>query len=131
MFIKNLEVGAFLRKLILYSFGYLGRFLCFVAFLYQTSTLLNSMINPKDTLTGTERVQLEKIDFPLVFKICIKPGFDDEELKKMGYFNNMQYLEGRSIYNSSIFGWAGHTPDGGIVSNVSGEQDMNLSQVNN
>ena len=43
MFIKNLEVGAFLRKLILYSFGYLGRFLCFLAFLYQTSTLMNSM----------------------------------------------------------------------------------------
>ena len=108
--------------MILYSFGYLGRFLCFLAFLFQTSTLMNSMINPKDTLTGTERVQLAEIDFPLNFKICIKPGFDDKELHKMGYSNNLEYMEGRSMHNSSIFGWAGHTPGGNVVSNVSGEQ---------
>ena len=87
---------------------------------------MDNMVNPKETVTRTERVELAKIDFPLVFKICILPGFDDEELKKMGYANNMAYLEGRSIYNSSIFGWAGHTPDGKIVSNVSGEHDMNF-----
>ena len=83
---------------------------------------MNSMINPKDTLTGTERVQLAEIDFPLNFKICIKPGFDDKELHKMGYSNNLEYMEGRSMHNSSIFGWAGHTPGGNVVSNVSGEQ---------
>ena len=30
------------------------------------------------------------------------------------------YLMGESKYNSSVYGWAGHTSGGGIVSNVSG-----------
>ena len=80
------------------------------------------MTNPSDTLTGTERVQLAEIDFPLNFKICIKPGFDDKELHRMGYSHSLAYMDGRSMFNGSIFGWAGHTPDGRIVSNVSGEQ---------
>ena len=110
-----------LKKLILVSSGYLVKLICLICFLCQTTTLLEGMINPRDTLTGIERVAFEKIDFPLIFKVCIQPGFDDEELKNMGYANNAAYFNGQSRFNASIFGWAGHTPDGKVVSNVSGK----------
>ena len=112
-----------LKKLILVSSGYLVKLICLIAFLLQTTKLLNGMINPRDTLTGTERVAFEKIDFPLIFKVCIQPGFDDEELKNMGYANNVAYFNGQSRFNASIFGWAGHTPDGKVMSNVSGKDN--------
>ena len=83
---------------------YLIRFLCLVAFLIQTSTLINGMLNPKETLIGTNKVDFEKIEFPLIFKICIKPGFNDTELRNLGYLNSLTYLLGISRYNISNFG---------------------------
>ena len=99
---------------------YLVRFVCLVAFLTQTTMLIESMMNPQETLIGTHKVGFEKIEFPLIFKICIKPGFNDTELRKLGYLNGFTYLMGVSRYNHSHFGWAGHTPEGAVVSNVSG-----------
>ena len=107
--------GVFFRALF-----YLIRFVCLIAFLIQTSTLINGMLNPKETLIGTNKVGFEKIEFPLIFKICIKPGFNDTELRNLGYLNGFRYLMGMSLYNKSHFGWAGHTQEGDIVSNVSG-----------
>ena len=100
---------------------YVIRLLCLVAFLTQTSILISGMLNPKETLIGTHKVGFETIEFPLIFKICIKPGFDDAELRNLGYLNSFTYLGGQSKFNKSHFGWAGHTPDGDIVSNVSGD----------
>ena len=107
---------------------YLIRVGCFLAFLAQISILIFGMMNPKTTLTGTQKVGFEEIDFPLVFKVCIKPGFNDRELRKFGYRNSFMYLLGMSMFNKSTFGWAGHTPEGDVVSNISGTQtDLNLN----
>ena len=102
---------------------YLIRFACLVAFLVQITTLIAGMVNPKETLIRTEKVDFEKIDFPLVFKICVKPGFNETELRILGYQNSLGYLYGTSRFNESLFGWAGHTADGKIVSNVSGKRE--------
>ena len=80
-------------------------------------------MNPQETLMGTHKVGFKKIEFPLIFKICIKPGFNDSELRNLGYKNSLFYLLGKSRYNKSHFGWAGHTPEGDIVSNVSGNSN--------
>ena len=74
-------------------------------------------------MIGTQKVDFDKIDFPLVFKICIKPGFNETELRILGYHNSLDYLFGQSKYNESLFDWAGHTADGKIVSNVSGNRE--------
>ena len=109
------------KEVIFHAPLYLIRILCLVAFLTQTSMLIERMLNPQETLIGTQKVGFEKIEFPLIFKICIKPGFNDTELRKLGYLNGFTYLMGVSRYNHSHFGWAGHTPEGDIVSNVSGK----------
>ena len=116
------------RWIIFHAPFYLIRVGCFLAFLAQISTLILGMMNPRTTLTGTQKVGFEEIDFPLVFKVCIKPGFNDRELRKLGYRNSFMYLLGMSMFNKSTFGWAGHAPEGGVVSNISGIQtDLNLN----
>ena len=118
--LKSSSLRTLAKGVIFQAPFYLIRFLCLVAFLTQTSTLINGMLNPKETLIGTHKVGFEKIEFPLIFKICIKPGFNDTELRNLGYRNSFSYLLGMSMFNESLFGWAGHTPEGDIVSNVSG-----------
>ena len=88
----------------------------------QTTTLIVNMINPKEPLINTKIIDFDKIDFPLIFKICITPGFNHTELKALGYRNSLEYLGGISRFNKSIVGWAGHTDDDKVASNVSGNQ---------
>ena len=59
-------------------------------------------------------------DFPVVFKICIKPGFNSDGLKYVGYSDIWSYFVGESRYNSSLIGWAGHTKEGTAFSDVAG-----------
>ena len=108
------------KRSILTGFGFLIRFACLGAFVFQTTTLVIGMIEPKNTLIETEKNNFLSIDFPIFFKVCIKPGFNMTELENLGYLSPLGYLMGESKYNSSVYGWAGHTSDGGIVSNVSG-----------
>ena len=115
---KALLKGA--HWLIFHAPYYLIRVGCLLAFLTQISILIYDMINPTRTLTATQKVDFADIEFPLVFKVCIKPGFDETELRNLGYLNSATYLAGISMFNESTFGWAGHSGEGGIVSNVSG-----------
>ena len=96
---------------------YLG---CFIAFLSQLFSLISSHIHPTQTLTRIEKKDLHGIPFPVLFKICIKPGFDRDELRNAGYKHAGRYFLGESRFNSSVVGWAGHLPDGRIKGNVSG-----------
>ena len=80
-------------------------------------------INPDATVPKTTRKGLGEIDFPVVFKICMNPSFNDTELHSVGYDNMYFYFMGKSRFNSSNYGWSGHTEDGGVVSNASDIQD--------
>ena len=96
---------------------YLG---CFTIFIVQMSFLIYSRVHPSQTISSTKQRQLEEIDFPVAFKICIKPAYDVLELNRAGYFSAWDYFVGCSKYNGFLMGWAGHTQDGKAVSNVSG-----------
>ena len=65
---------------------------------------------------------LEEIDFPLDIKICAEPAFDESAIVDAGYgsgeWSQYDYFTGRSRFNGSIFGWAGHTPQAGPVGSV-------------
>ena len=58
------------------------------------------------------------IEFPLLTRICLSPGFDMEALLKAGYNSTNSYFSGKSRFNHSVIGWAGHKVDGGILSNA-------------
>ena len=94
---------------------------CFIAFIVQMSILANNQIFPSDTVSHLEERSLDSIQFPVLFKICIKPAFNMEELNKAGYESIWSYFIGQSKYNKSAFGWAGHTKDGHTNGSVEGK----------
>ena len=81
-------------------------------------------MEPTQTVTKTVKKNMTDIEFPVVFKICIKPGFNETVLNEVGYSNTWDYFVGKSRYNWSLRGWAGHSVDGGIVSNVTGTESQ-------
>ena len=54
-------------------------------------------------------VQLKDLTFPIIFKICMKPGFKTTALKEEGYAGISEYFLGQSRFNNSLYGWAGNT----------------------
>ena len=97
---------------------------CFIAFTIQMGLLAYDQMNPTQTVISTVRKNRSDIDFPVLFKICIKPGFNTTALKEVGYYDAWDYFAGTSRYNTSLQGWAGHRKDGRSFSDVTGEQTM-------
>ena len=59
---------------------------CVTAFLVQITTLADEMINPAQTVVNTHRLNLSQLEtFPLVFKLCIQPGYNQTALWEAGY----------------------------------------------
>merc|ERR1712142_674386 len=83
--------------------------LCCAALFWQLFGIFNEWLRPsQETIRITEK-NLEDIDFPLTMKICPDSGFNLTALREEGYDSAWFYFIGQSRYNSSIFGWAGHT----------------------
>ena len=95
---------------------------CFVALGAQMFIIGKSQLYPLHTINYMEEKSFDSVNFPVIFKICIKPAFNDEELYKTGYSSSWGYFEGRSRYNRSLIGWAGHRADGSIFSSVQGSK---------
>ena len=92
---------------------------CFLAATIQLGFIFGSFINPTLLNTSVKEIDLQDIDFPVEIKICAQPGFNENALKEMGYEEGIwSYFFGRSRFNSSIFGWAGHTADFGVKGSV-------------
>ena len=83
---------------------------------------MNERYNTNKTTTTTQHSDLSYMAFPLKVSVLVNPGFDQEELKAAGYESASGYFMGRSKYKKkNHFGWAGHTPEGGTIGNVSGK----------
>ena len=102
---------------------------CLLAFLIQMGLSFYGQIRPDKTVAKTTKKRLEEIDFPVVFKICVNPSFNETELEGVGYENMYMYFMGKSRFNGSIYGWSGHTDAGGVFSNASDIQDQSCKNV--
>ena len=52
----------------------------------QTTTLAKEMLDPTQTVVNTRRLNLSHFDvFPVVFKLCIQPGFNQTAVMEAGY----------------------------------------------
>lgn len=96
---------------------------CFCCVFIHMSLVIEQELHPTEVKTKTEIRPLREMEFPAVFKVCVKPSFNEEEIRNVGYDSVYHYFNGKSKYNSSIHGWAGHTKDGKVFSNVSDVQD--------
>ena len=83
--------------------------ICALILIAQLGSVLNNFINPTVTHTWEKDLTLENMEFPVLFKICVIPGFNTTALKEAGYDDSFNYFLGRSRFNNKTFGWAGHS----------------------
>ena len=64
---------------------------------------------------------LKDIEFPISLKVCVSEISNSyHRYSNLGYKDDFRFFEGRSFYNESLFGWAGHTKDGSTIGEISG-----------
>ena len=56
---------------------------CLVALMGHLTFTVYEKLNPEGTIAITEKIKLDQMDFPAVFKICILPSFNKTNLKKL------------------------------------------------
>ena len=83
--------------------------ICALILIAQLGSVLNNFINPTVSHTWEKDLTLENMEFPVVFKICVIPGFNTTALKEAGYDDSFNYFLGRSRFNNKTIGWAGHS----------------------
>ena len=83
-------------------------------------SLLRSYFYPSKINTRLEEIPLKNLkSFPLLAKLCVRPGFDISALRRAGYYNTNHFFAGISKFEKDHFvGWAGHTGSGEVISSV-------------
>ena len=96
--------------------------LCSLIFILHITLIGLYQANPEQTVPSKMALKLHEMEkFPVVFKLCIKPGgFDLDKLNRFGYQTAKHYFSGLSMYNDSVIGWAGHNKDGSVNSTAAG-----------
>ena len=84
----------------------------------QLAHVLEGYIKPTVTRTWEEEILLKDIEFPLVVKVCVVPGFNQTAIHEVGYADAWHYFIGQSRFNKSLIGWAGHTEESGTYGTV-------------
>ena len=85
------------------------------AFLFQLYNIIHESVYPSGTVTNME--EKSTAYDRVVFQICPEPAFHQTALQELGYDSTYDYFLGRSRFNSSIYGWSGHTKNNTIISN--------------
>lgn len=96
----------------------LANIACTIALAVQLAHVLEGFVKPRITRTWEEEVSLEDINFPLIIKGCVIPGFNKSAIQELGYESVATYLAGQSKFNESLYGWAGHTNKSEIIGSV-------------
>ena len=112
MFTKQLGPFSWFKLLIK-----LSGFLCYLVHMYF---IFHNQVFPSETFTRLEEKQLDDIEFPVIFKLCVTPALNMTELKSAGYKNIWRYFVGQSAYNTSLYGWGGHSSQGTPMQSVRG-----------
>ena len=93
--------------------------ICILAAFIQLVFIIANYINPDQLNTIASEISLDDIGFPLDIKICAEPAFNQNALVESGYDRLLyNYFTGRSRYNPSVFGWAGHDNENGTLGSV-------------
>ena len=86
---------------------------CLIAFLVQIAFITYENIKPEHPVTETYRQDLNEMEFPVIFKVCVIPGFDASAMKREGYSGATGFVDGKNLFNDSVLGWGGHVEDVG------------------
>ena len=68
------------------------------------------------------KTDLQKIDFPIVFKMCATETQNSTaRYTNVGYEDSFDFFKGVSRYNKSLYGWSGHHENGSTIASVKGK----------
>ena len=98
-----------------------------IIFVVQLVLFINEAMNPTKLVTVIQNAPLKDVPFPLttrfanilvyiicnrklLFRICVRPGLDEEKIKKAGYTSFFSYVVGFTN-KSDIIGWGGLGPE--------------------
>ena len=85
-------------------------------FLVHVTIVVASIFNPEIPDVESSQRNLEDIEFPISFRICIHhleaPTIKNQKFKDAGYKNYYAFFKGRSLYNKSHYGFLGHLENG-------------------
>ena len=77
----------------------------FLAFLAQFASIVQDLLHPSQTTTSIQEHKVTEI--PILFKICVNPGFNLTKIKEEGYKDTYYYFLGQSMYSNTSYGWSG------------------------
>ena len=66
--------------------------LCALAFIVQMSLMVADFIDPNELNTVTYQLKLRQIPFPVNFKLCAFPGFNQTMLRQHGYLVSQTFI---------------------------------------
>ena len=99
-----------------------------MAFVVHLSILIYNKLNPSLPEVKYYKRDLNEIDFPIAFQLCIgENNYSHINYKDLGYDNLFDFFHGKSQFNDSIVGWAGHTENGSSLGSVA---SLNISKIN-
>ena len=87
------------KKFILKRHWLLVNLFCFIAFSIQFANVLEGYIMPSQTNTDVEEKELRDLGFPVVLKICFKPGFNESAIVEAGYSGIWGLFSGQNMKN--------------------------------
>ena len=80
------------------------------------------LVNPELPEVKVYVTNIEEIDFPLSFRLCLYYYiFDVDRYRDLGYDHSFGFYLGMSMYNESLIGWNGHNEDGSTIGSTEGK----------
>ena len=93
-----------------------------VIFLMHISVLMYTILYPEIPEILVSKKNLNEIEFPMTFRICAFELNDTvSRYQSFGYAHYGDYFRGRSMFNDTLYGWAGHDHNGSVLGNVEGK----------
>ena len=100
-----------------------------IVFLVHISSIGYHTLYPEVPEIVVSKKNLNEIDFPITFRICAYDLKDTvSRYKSFGYAHYGDYFRGRSMFNDTVYGWAGHAQNGSVLGNVEGKM-FNCSMI--
>ena len=93
-----------------------------IIFLIHISSIGYHALYPEVPEIVVRKKNLNEIEFPMAFRLCVFELNDTaSRYQSFGYAHYSDYFRGKSMFNDTLYGWAGHDQNGSVLGNVKGE----------
>ena len=101
----------------------------FIIFLIHICSIGYHILYPEVPEIVVYKRNLREVDFPMTFRLCVHELNDTRSrYQRFGYRHYGDFFRGRSMYNDSVYGWAGHSKNGSVLGNVEGTYNVELTR---